>query len=233
MTVITAITAQNTVAVDGVEPIPPDFVGLQFESVLTDIGIDGVKTGMLFSPEIVQVVAAKLRESRVGLCVVDPVMVSKGGSVLLESDAIRVLKTCILPLATLVTPNLPEAELLAGIPVRSEEDMKAAARRILELGCEAVLIKGGHLEEDALDILFDGEGFIHFTSPRIKTPNTHGTGCTYSAAILANLILGHDLKESIRISKSFVTTAIQRAFPLGKGHGPLNHFVLQRKAEEG
>ncbi len=233
MTVITAITAQNTVSVDDVEPIPSDFIGLQFESVLTDIGVDGVKTGMLFSPEIAQVVAEKLMQSRIPISVVDPVMVSKGGSVLLEREAVRVLKESILPLATLVTPNLPEAEILSGLPVKTEKEMMEAARRIWEFGCEAVLVKGGHLEDDALDILYDGNGFVHFKSSRIDTPNTHGTGCTYSAAILANLILGHNMKESIRIAKSFVTAAIQKAFPLGKGHGPLNHFVLHGRRKEG
>ena len=230
MSVITAVTAQNTVSVDGVEPIPPDFVGLQFESVLADIGVDGVKTGMLFSPEIVQVVAGKLRESHIPFVVVDPVMVSKGGSALLEPEAVRVLRDMVLPLATIVTPNLPEAELLSGLPVKTEDEMKAAARLIHQAGCDAVLVKGGHLDGDAVDIFYDGEGFVHYTSPRFNTPNTHGTGCTYSAAILANLILGHDMRESIRIAKSFVTSAIQHGFALGKGHGPLNHFILQRTA---
>jgi hydroxymethylpyrimidine kinase/phosphomethylpyrimidine kinase len=230
MTVITAVTAQNTVRVDGVEGIPARFVGLQFESVLTDLGVDGAKTGMLFNSAIVFTVAEKLRENRIPYLVVDPVMVAKGGSSLLEKEAVHAVKNNLIPLATLVTPNIPEAELLAGMSIESIPAMEDAAYRIADLGCEAVLLKGGHLPGDALDILVF-EGHCHrFSSPRIDTPNTHGTGCTYSAAILSFLIQGIPLVRSVLLAKQYVTAAIEKAFPLGKGHGPLNHFVSPGEA---
>lgn len=226
MSVITSVTAQNTVKVHGIAGLDSQFVGLQFEAVLTDIGIDGVKTGMLYNAEIVQTVVSKLRENSISHIVVDPVMVAKGGDRLLETSAIEILKEELLPAATLITPNIPEAELLAGMTIHSEEEIREAAIRIREMGCQAVLIKGGHSRGDqAVDLLFDGETFTEFKSERIDSRNTHGTGCTYSAAILSSLILGHSMIEAIRISKSFITEAIRRAFSLGKGHGPLNHFV--------
>ena len=226
MSVITSVTAQNTVKVHGIIGLEPQFVGLQFEAVLTDIGVDGVKTGMLYNAEIVQTVASKLRENTIPHVVVDPVMVAKGGDRLLEKSAIEILKEELLPVATLVTPNIPEAELLAGITIHSEEEIREAAVKIMNLGTRSVLIKGGHSQGDqAIDLLFDGETFTEFKSERIDSRNTHGTGCTYSAAILSNLIQGCSMIEAIRISKSFVTEAIRNAFSLGKGHGPLNHFV--------
>ncbi len=225
MSVITSVTAQNTVKVHGITGLEPKFVGLQFEAVLTDIGIDGVKTGMLYQAEIVQTVASKLRQNPISHVVVDPVMVAKGGDRLLEMSAIEIFKKELIPVSTLITPNLPEAELLCGFSICSEEDIRDAAARIMELGCQAVLIKGGHSQGDAVDLLFDGETFTEFTSERIDSRNTHGTGCTYSAAILSNLIQGCSMIEAIRVSKVFITEAIRHAFSLGKGHGPLNHFV--------
>ena len=226
MSVITSVTAQNTVKVYGITGMEPKFVGLQFEAVLTDIGIDGVKTGMLYNAEIVQTVASKLRENPIMHVVVDPVMVAKGGDRLLKTNAIEIFKKELIPAATLITPNLPEAELLAGISIRSEEDIRDAAEKIKNLDCQAVLIKGGHFKGDlAVDLLFDGETFTEFKSERIDSRNTHGTGCTYSAAILSNLIKGCSMIEAIRVSKSYITEAISHAFSLGKGYGPLNHFV--------
>ncbi|MBN2029054.1 bifunctional hydroxymethylpyrimidine kinase/phosphomethylpyrimidine kinase [bacterium] len=229
MSVLTAVTAQNSLNVNGITGIPPQFVSLQFESVLTDIGIDGVKTGMLFNAEIVQTVAQKLNENHIPLVVVDPVMRSKSGDILLENRGVDLLMEKLIPLATLLTPNIPEAEMLSGVPIRTDEDITTAAKKIHDLGCKAVLIKGGHRRGNATDILFDGVEFSKFTAPRIDTQNTHGTGCTYSAAILANLIKGKNLRDAIRLSKWFVTEAIKHAFPLGKGHGPLNHFIRIEK----
>jgi len=225
MTVVTAVTAQNSLRVNGVVGMSPDFVSLQFESVLGDFGVDSAKTGMLYSAEIVQAVSRKIQESRIPFLVVDPVMVSQSGNSLLDSMGVEMMKKTLIPLATLVTPNLSEAEALTGLSVQTVDTMKSAAEKIHTLGCRAVLVKGGHLKGDAVDVLFDGEKFISFSSQRIETQNTHGTGCTYSAAIAANLAKGKSLVEAVKISKAFVTQAIQQAFPLGKGHGPLNHFV--------
>jgi len=232
MSVITAVTAQNTVRVNGIMGVSPEFVSLQFESVLADIGVDGAKTGMLYSPEIVQVVASKFQECSIPFVVVDPIMVAKDGYVLLETKGIEILIKELIPLATLVTPNIPEAEVLSDIPIHSVKDMQTAARKIHLLGCDAVFVKGGHLEGKAIDVFFDGNAFFTLTSPRIETQNTHGTGCTLSAAIVANLARGKSLGDAIRISKAFVTEAIRKALPLGKGHGPLNHFIRVKNMDE-
>jgi len=225
MSVVTAVTAQNSIRVNSIVGLDPKFVSLQFESVFVDIGIDGVKTGMLYSPGIVQVIARKLEESSIPFIVVDPVMVSTSGDSLLEPKSMEIMKRELVPLATLLMPNIHEAEVLSEITIHSVDDMKTAAQKIYSLGCKAVLIKGGHLSGDAVDLLFDGKEFVRFTAPRINTKNTHGTGCTYSAAVVANLTKGKSLREAIKISKIFVTRAIEQAFSLGKGYGPLNHFV--------
>ncbi|HHS12783.1 MAG TPA: bifunctional hydroxymethylpyrimidine kinase/phosphomethylpyrimidine kinase [bacterium] len=225
MSVLTAVTAQNTVRVHGIEYISPRLVGLQFEAVMTDIGVDGLKTGMLGSTAIIQEVAGKLRDNAIAIVVVDPVMVSTGGDALIEEQGVKSIKADLIPLSTLVTPNIPEAEILSGVKIRDFEDMKRAAFEIHRLGCGAVLVKGGHLTEDAVDILFDGDRFSRFSAPRIKTSNTHGTGCTYSAAVLACLLLGNPLNEAVHAAKRYVTAAIREGLPLGKGHGPLNHCV--------
>jgi hydroxymethylpyrimidine kinase/phosphomethylpyrimidine kinase len=226
MSVVTAVTAQNTIRVYGVEGMPPQFVALQFEAILSDIGVDGVKTGMLVNSEIVQIVANKFRGSKIPYIVVDPVMVAKSGDQLLEPLALEFMKNDLFPFTSLVTPNIPEAELLSDITIESEDDIKRAAKIIYNYGCGAVLIKGGHMSGNADDFLFDGDGFTIFTSERIDTKNTHGTGCTFSAAILANLVNGKSLKEAIKISKTYITEAIRHAHRLGKGHGPLNHKII-------
>ncbi|MBN2104704.1 bifunctional hydroxymethylpyrimidine kinase/phosphomethylpyrimidine kinase [bacterium] len=231
MSVVTSVTAQNTVRVHGVEALSPEFVSLQFEAVYADIGVDSVKTGMLYDAQIVMIVAQKLYSCTIPNVVVDPVMVAKGGDTLLQKDAIEKVKHELLPTATLVTPNIPEAEILSGIRIESPSDLREAAIRIHKLGCGAVLIKGGHLKGDAVDVLFDGDSFSRFTSRRIATLNTHGTGCTYSAAIAAGLARGLSLKKAIQVAKKFVTRAIQEAIPLGKGHGPLNHFIRIEEIE--
>ncbi len=229
MSVLTAVTAQNSMHVNGVLGISPEIVSLQFESVLTDIGVDGVKTGMLYSAEIVQIVAQKCSENHIPFLIVDPVIRSKSGYSLLDRTGIVLLKERLIPLATVVTPNIPEAEILSEMPIHTDEDIFIAAKKIYNSGCKAVLIKGGHRSDDATDVLFDGTEFSKFTAQRINTKNTHGTGCTFSAAILANLIKGNTLKNAIHTSKRFVTEAIKHAFALGKGNGPLNHFFQEEK----
>ena len=225
MSAITAVTAQNTRRVHGVEGLSPDFVALQIEAVLADIGVDAVKTGMLLNAAIVRTVARKFSESHIPHVVVDPVMVTTSGDPLLEASAVEALKSALLPEATLVTPNLSEAEILAQMPIRTLSEMEAAAQRIHHLGCGAVLVKGGHLPGDAVDVLFDGHEITHFTAQRIHSLNTHGTGCTTSAAIAALLGRGLPLAEAVRTAKTYVTEAIRTGLPLGKGHGPLNHFA--------
>lgn len=225
MSVVTAVTAQNTVGVNGVQAIPSDFVGLQFESILTDIGVDGIKTGMLQNTEIVITVTQKLKDCHASLIVVDPVMVSTSGHILLESQAVDIMKQSLIPLANVVTPNISEAEILSSILIESMDDMKLAAKEIYRLGCQNVLIKGGHKEGKAIDLLYDGKQFFQFASERIQTKNTHGTGCTFSAAILANLVKGKNLTDSVAISKKYITAAIKSGPDIGKGYGPLSHSV--------
>lgn len=225
MSAITAVTAQNTRRVHGVEGISAQFVALQIEAVLSDIGVDAVKTGMLLNGEIVHTVARKLGESRVPHVIVDPVMVTTSGDPLLEPEAVAAVKSVLLPEATLVTPNLSEAAILADMPIQSIEEMQTAARRMHALGCGAVLVKGGHLSGEATDVLFDGDTFTQFSTPRIDSYNTHGTGCTTASAIAALLATGLSLTDAVKTAKRYVTEAIRTGLPLGKGHGPLNHFV--------
>lgn len=226
MSAITALTAQNTVGVTGVYPIPAGFVAQQMDAVLSDIGADAAKTGMLANEEIVRVVAEKLRLYRVPNVVVDPVMVAKSGDVLLSEGAREVLCGELLGLAEVVTPNLPEAAILAGTEVDGLEAMKEAARRICAYGPASVLIKGGHSEGPALDLLFDGERFTGYEARRIETQNTHGTGCTYSAAIAVYLGKGLGVREAVRRAKQYVTIGIENGLALGKGHGPTNPYAF-------
>jgi hydroxymethylpyrimidine/phosphomethylpyrimidine kinase len=225
MSVITAVTAQNSLGVQGVENLPPAFVAQQLRSVLGDFGTDAAKCGMLSTAPIIEAVAAVLGEQRIDKLVVDPVMVAKSGDALLEPQARRALTERVLPLALIVTPNLPEAEVLAGMRVAEPEDMEEAARRIHALGPRYVLVKGGHLKGDATDLLWNGRDFTRFTAARIDSANTHGTGCTFSAAIVAGLARGQALGDSIRAAKAYVTMAIREGFKAGRGVGQLRHFV--------
>ena len=225
MSAVTALTAQNTVGVQGVHPVPVDFIKMQMESVLSDYGADGAKTGMLATPEVVIVVAEQIRKSRIRLLVVDPVMVAKSGDVLLSKDARSTIKKVLLPLAYVVTPNLPEASELCGFPVEDLESMKKAATAIHQLGPQHVLVKGGHLEGEAVDVLFDGKEFHFFQAPRLDNRNTHGTGCTYSAAIATLLAQGHSVPEAVEEAKKFITRAIALGLDFGSGHGPTNHYA--------
>jgi hydroxymethylpyrimidine/phosphomethylpyrimidine kinase len=224
MTAITAVTVQNTTGVLGYEPLSPRTVGDQIRAVATDIGVDAAKTGMLASVEIVEAVAEALAETRIPNLVVDPVFVSKHGHPLLADDAVGALRDRVLPLATLVTPNLPEASGLVGFAVDSRDLMRKAAEEISALGAAAVLVKGGHLEgsDRADDLLFDGHDHRWIEGERIETPNTHGTGCVLSSAIAAFLARGLPLEEAVGLAKRFVTEAIRHALPLGRGIGPVD-----------
>ena len=222
---ITAITAQNTQRVSEVFELPPALVAAQIDAVISDIGADAVKTGMLSSAAIIEVVAAKVREYDLHPLVVDPVMVAKSGDGLLREDAVAALREQLLPLATVVTPNLPEAELLLGRPISTWEEIREAAKDIVAMGAQAVVMKGGHAEgPTVIDLLYDGHEFCDFTASRVDTQNTHGTGCTFASAIAAALAKGEGLRPAVAMAKAYVTKALQMSYPVGHGHGPVHHF---------
>ncbi len=225
MSVITALTAQNTLGVHGIHDIPPAFVAAQFDAVATDIGIDAAKTGMLATSGVIRVVAAKIREYGIEKLVVDPVMVAKGGMSLIREEARETLVAELVPLAFVLTPNIPEAEVLSGIRIATPSDMKEAARIIWNLGARHVVVKGGHLAGDAADILYDGREFTIFSVPRIATTDTHGTGCTYSAAIATFLGRGMEVRGAVEEAKRYITEAVRCAWRVGAGHGPTNHLA--------
>ncbi len=222
MSVLTALTAQNTLGVQAIHEVPARFVERQIDSVLSDIGADAIKTGMLTNKEIVEVVAKKIEQYGIETVVVDPVMISKSGAPLLRKDAQKALIKRLIPLAWVVTPNLFEASVLTGMKVNSLEGMRKAAVQIWELGAKNVVVKGGHLKGKAIDILFDGTNYAEIESPRIETKNTHGTGCTFASAIATLLARGEAVPEAVRKAKIFITMAIQSSFNLGKGIGPTN-----------
>lgn len=223
MSAITALTAQNTVGVTGIHPVPATFVTEQIDAVASDIGVSAAKTGMLASAEIVSAVAASIREHAIDKLVVDPVFVSKHRNRLLAEDAVDALKTELFPLAALITPNLYEASALLGREVSTLAEMREAARSLQELGPRAVLVKGGHLDRDvAIDVYFDGEKLQELNGPRFDTEDTHGTGCALSAAICAGLAHGKDLRTAAEEGKAFVSGAIRRSLRLGRGFGPVN-----------
>jgi hydroxymethylpyrimidine/phosphomethylpyrimidine kinase len=224
MSVLTAITAQNTRAVTAVFELPTEIVAAQIDAVISDIGADAVKTGMLSSSELIRVVAAKAREHGLSPLVVDPVMVAKAGDRLLREDAVVALRKELIPLATVATPNLPEAEVLAGRTVETLDEMRAAAEAIVGLGAKSVVVKGGHRQDDPIDVFFDGERHVELPARRIDTPNTHGTGCTLASAIAVFLARGEPLEAAVRGAKEYLTAAIQHAYPIGHGHGPVHHF---------
>jgi hydroxymethylpyrimidine/phosphomethylpyrimidine kinase len=223
---VTAVTAQNTVEVRQAVELPVEIIAAQLDAVVEDIGVDAAKTGMLSSAAIIETVAAKAEEHRLRKLVVDPVMVAKSGDRLLQPDAVTTLIRCLIPIAGVVTPNLPEAETLVGFPVEDLETMRRAARAIVEMGASAAVVKGGHGEgEEAVDVLFDGKGFHELRAPRLPTRNTHGTGCTFSAAIAAFLARGQSVAASVELAKDYLTRALERGVSVGKGHGPVEHFV--------
>ncbi len=227
MSAITSVTAQNTVAVTDAFDLPIPLIEAQLDAVFSDFDVASVKTGMLSSSKIVETVAQKLREYTPQAIVVDPVMISKSKFPLLKAEAINSLRHELIPIATVITPNVYEAELLAERDIRNVDDAKTAAETIANLGCQAVLVKGGHLDnEKAIDVLYYNNDWSFFEAARVETKNTHGTGCTYSAAIATHLALGKDLIEAIRAAKTYITNAIQHALDIGKGHGPTNHFYF-------
>ena len=222
--VLTAITAQNTQQVTAVQEVSPQVVLAQMKAVFTDIGADAVKTGMLSSLEIIQAVAEGLQRFSSAPLVVDPVMVAKSGDRLLRQDAVESLREMLLPLASVVTPNVPEAEALAEMRIESAADARRAAIRIWQQGPRAVVVKGGHLPGPVVDRLYDGEVFQEFTAARVDTTNTHGTGCTFASAIAAGLAKGIDLAVAVESAKEYVTQGLRHSYGVGAGHGPLNHF---------
>ncbi len=230
---LTALTAQNTVGVRGILPVPFDFIQQQLDAIFEDFPVVAAKTGMLHSAEVIQLVAETLTAHPSVALVCDPVMVAKSGDKLLRDDAIEALKTELLPRATVVTPNIPEAEVLWGHTIRADRDKEAACEAMARLGARAVFLKGGHdAGEMCTDLLFDGERFHRFSSPRYPTPNTHGTGCTLSAAIASNLAKGMDVVSAVAEAKGFMDTAIRFSLAIGHGHGPTDHFAAAEREKE-
>jgi hydroxymethylpyrimidine/phosphomethylpyrimidine kinase len=222
---ITAVTAQNTLGVTMFEALPADLVTAQIEAVASDIGVHAAKTGMLANAAIVEAVAAAVEDLDLPWLVVDPVMLAKSGDSLLDDDALVAMKTELLRRAFVITPNVPEAEALSGVPIRSGEDRRAAARKLMDLGPKHVLIKGGHFPTaDIVDLLYDGQHFHEFRGERVPGRHTHGTGCTFAAAITAHLALGRSLEEAVPLAQQYVAGAIRGGPALGKGHGPMDHF---------
>ncbi len=227
LSVLVAVTAQNTKTVTMVHALPRDIIEAQIDAVFDDFAIGAVKTGMLFSAEIVKIVADKLRPLKVNHLIVDPVMISKSGVELLKPDAIEEMTHALFPLASIVTPNIHEAQRLARMTIASLDDAKEAARRIHRFGCRTVLVKGGHLPSaPAVDLFYDGKNFTTIPGEFIDTPNTHGTGCTYSAAIAANLAKGKPLIDAVTTAKRYITEAIRHGLAIGHGHGPTHHFYF-------
>ena len=229
MSVLTALTAQNTVAVTGIHPVPPAFIAQQIDAVMEDIGVDAVKIGMLHSSEVIRTVAERLAHHRVARIVVDPVMVAKSGARLLQDEAVAALRAVLLPLATVITPNLPEAAALLGTPIVGVAEMQEACRALGELGPEAVLLKGGHLGgKESPDVLYVAaeRSLTVLEAGRVETENTHGTGCTLSSAIAAYLAQGYGVRPAVESAKAYMTAALRAgaAYRLGRGHGPVHHF---------
>jgi len=237
MSAITAITVQNTLGVLGVYPLPSEAAAEQIQAVGSDIGVDALKTGMLFNAEIIHMVADCIRAFGWEKVVVDPVMIAKGGAALLRNEAVQALIEDLLPLALIITPNIPEAEVLAEMRIRTMEDRKEAARRIHNLGPRIVVIKGGHDDgmitgnPSVIDLIYDGTTYTELRGTRIHTVQTHGTGCTFSAAITAGLAKGLDAMEAIQSGRSFIQAAIEDGLNLGQGHGPTNHWAYRCRQE--
>lgn len=224
MSVIVSVVAENTSRVLDIQDVSPDMIEKQIDAIYEDIGTDAVKIGMLSTPQCMEAVAKKLEEYAPENVVVDPVMYAKNGCPLMQPSSVAAFIELILPKAFLLTPNLPEAERICNMTIQTPDEMREAARRIHQMGCPNILIKGGHLDGDALDILYDGTGFHSYTSKRIPTKHTHGTGCTLSSAIASDLSLGLPIDQAVQRAKEYVTTAIEHAPGLGKGNGPLHHF---------
>jgi hydroxymethylpyrimidine/phosphomethylpyrimidine kinase len=237
MSAITALTAQNTHSVTGIFPVPPAFIGEQIDAVMSDIGTNAVKIGMLHSPEVIEVVAKKLKQWQCPNIVLDPVMISKSGDNLLQDDAVNALATHLLPLATVITPNLPEASVLLGKTIDTPDKMEDAAIALADLGAANVLVKGGHLTSGpGIDLLYESASrqTTHFTADRVETKNSHGTGCTLSSAIASGLARELDLRTAVAEAKTYITEALKAGADVktGSGHGPVHHFhaMWEKKA---
>ncbi len=228
---ITALTAQNTLGVQGVFEISPEFIHKQIQSIMTDIGTDAAKTGMLANSAIIENVADAITEFNIPNLVVDPVMIAKSGDPLLAESARTSIIEKLIPLATVITPNVFEAETMLNTKINTLDDMKSAAKSLRQFGCKWVVLKGGHLQnnEEAIDVVFDGDDFHLLKSPRYETKNTHGTGCTFSSAIAAGLANVYDPLSAIEQAKKFISQAIKESYDIGSGHGPTNHFVGTRR----
>lgn len=224
MSVIVSVVAENTCRVLDIQDVTPDMIEKQIDAIYEDIGTDAVKIGMLSTPECMAAVAKKLDRYKPENVVIDPVMYAKNGCPLMQPASVETFIRLILPQASLLTPNLPEAERITGMTIQTAAEMREAARRIHQMGCPKILIKGGHLDGDALDILYDGTDFYGYESKRIPTKHTHGTGCTLSSAIASNLALGFPLQQAVGRAKEYVSKAIGHAPGLGRGNGPLHHF---------
>jgi hydroxymethylpyrimidine/phosphomethylpyrimidine kinase len=221
---ITAITAQNTLGVIDIVELNPKIVAAQIDAVIEDIGAQAAKTGMLANAAIIEAVAEKIQQHKLTNLVVDPVMIATSGDLLLKKNAVNALRSVLIPLATVVTPNIPEANRLAELTITNARDIRRAAQRIADLGAQSVVIKGGHWRGPATDLFFDGKKFRQLRTPRIRTAHTHGTGCTLSAAIAAYLARGEKLESAIMHAKTYITAAIRKGFAVGSGHGPVHHF---------
>lgn len=221
---ITAITAQNTLGVTQIFALTPKLVAAQIDAVIDDIGAHALKTGMLANAPIIEIIARKIDEHRLKNLVVDPVMVATSGDLLIEKDAVTALRSRLIPLAAVATPNIPEAEQLTGRELRTSRDIEEAARRIVAMGAKTVVIKGGHRRGPAVDLFFDGKRLRALSAARIRTKNTHGTGCTFSAAIAAYLAKGEAVGSAIALAKKYITEAILKGFAVGGGHSPVHHF---------
>jgi hydroxymethylpyrimidine/phosphomethylpyrimidine kinase len=231
MSALTAVTAQNTLGVQAVYPMTAEAVIKQIESIGEDMGTDALKTGMLFNAEIIKAVSEMIDYYNWKNVVVDPVMIAKGGASLLQMEAITALREYLLPHAMVITPNIPEAEVLTGLKIRTVEDKQEAAKRLYDLGVKNVVLKGGHEENqnDSIDLLYDGKDFTTFTSSRVQTVNTHGTGCTFSAVITAELAKGVSVYDAVLKAKHFIQAAIEEQILIGQGHGPTNHWAYRKR----
>ena len=225
---ITAITAQNTTGVTEILELPTSLIREQIAVVVDDIGVHAAKTGMLSSAAIIATVADAVERYGLGNLVVDPVMVAKGGAKLLRDDAVTAMRDLLMPLAAVVTPNLPEAQVLLGREITTLDERRRAARDLVAMGARSAVVKGGHAEGDVVDVFFDGRQLIELSAERIETPNTHGSGCVFSAAITAGIALGMEPLEAVRRAKTFITQAIASSIEIGHGHGPVNPWFAQR-----
>ncbi len=233
MSAITAVTAQNTLGVHGVYPVSIEGIVQQIDAIGEDLGTDALKTGMLFSSEVIEAVSERIHHYGWENIVVDPVMIAKGGAKLLQDEAIRALKEKLLPLTSVITPNIPEAEVLTEMKISSLDDRRKAAKQLMGMGAKAVVIKGGHADDkEVIDLFFDGTTCEELMSPRIETLHTHGTGCTFSAAITAQLANGMTMRDAVLTAKEFIRAAIEDGLGIGGGHGPTNHWAYNKRGEK-